>query len=228
MTNHCSKCHEDGILHHFAPPKALKSVWAWEMSVRFVAQELLVDSLNRVGLPKEAFLPMVQDGDDGSVKFQVGGVLGGAICCSKDVDKGVGRKLIGRNYHGLYVPEGVSLNELPTVEALGKMRDNARDEVVRKAREWLRKDLLVEMQNFDYTTLVTAFKNAKQVEKKKSVIAGYIWNAFGLFFTRGVVGRSEFPPAAKSLSMAEELDSTMWDEFARSWSVSFQEEGQAE
>jgi len=74
--------------------------------------------------------------------------------------------------------------------------------------------LLVELQCFDFTTLETAFKNSTKLDSKE-VIAGYIWNAFGLFFTREIVGKSSFPPAAGSMSLLSVLDSTVWDEFAK-------------
>mmetsp|Transcript_9089 Transcript_9089/g.21625 ORF Transcript_9089/g.21625 Transcript_9089/m.21625 type:complete len:279 (-) Transcript_9089:109-945(-) len=218
VTKHCTTCHEDGILHHFAPPKSLNSVWAWEMSVRFVAQELLEDSLNRVGLQKELFLFMVRTGDGSGVKSQVTAIVGGAIC-NGNVD--FAHKLIGCKYNGLYIPAGVPFGDMPSVSNLREMRDNARDVIIGKARKWLREELLGEMQHFDYTTMVTAFKNRKKVEedfqREEAAIAGYIWNAFGLFFIRGVVRRSSFPPAAGSMGMVATLDSTMWDEFAKMW-----------
>ena len=91
---------------------------------------------------------------------------------------------------------------------MAEMRWDALAKVEAKAKEWIMKTLLPEMQCFDHLTLLAAITNSN-VENDQ--VAAYLWNAFGLFFRRGVYGDNDiFPPARKALG-CEQLKYSMWD-----------------
>ena len=65
------------------------------------------------------------------------------------------------------------------------------------------------MIGFDHSTLVAALINAGIPAERH---AGYIWNAFGLFFRRGVYACADmFPPAENELGCKDQLEYSMWD-----------------
>ena len=212
MNKHCVENHSGGILHHFAPPRMLKHVWAWEFTVSWVAQVLLEESLLKVGLDIDVVRRLVfsmNGGDDALLRAQLCAVVGGAICVDGDFDQ----RLIGSNYDGLYLPSKVDGTGFLSKQSLRKVRNEARRQVVSMARDWLRDSLLPELATFDYSTLVTAFANTKRGDKVAwQHYPGYIWNAFGLFFRRGVVHSLDFPPAYECMRH-DNLKFSMWEAF---------------
>ena len=205
------------------------------MSVRYVAQVLLEQSLLQVGLDKLLFKQLVETGRDSSVCGQICAILGGAVSkTTSDFQK----KLIGCKYNGLYLPGSLCKSSIPSVDELKKIKGRALHKVINKARKWIKGKLLPEMRAFDYTTLVPALiandesepmmktrrasglkKNAARQPGKnggkaidKVLCPGYIWNATGLFFRRGVYDSAFYPPATKCMTESEKnLDYTMWD-----------------
>ena len=233
--------HLQGIPHHFASPKMPMSVWAWEMSVRYVAQILLEQSLFQVGMNKFVFKQLVETGQEGPVCGQICAILGGAISESKIEFH---KKLVGVKYDGLYLPGGAMDGSMPSLKELKTIRTEALKKVVRRAQDWIRDQLLPEMRAFNYSTMVAAMvqeedkqpvvktvpgtkrelmieKERKKREWKKKALpvknidrvlcVGYIWNAMGLFFRRGVFDDVNFPPAKRSMSDSRSLDYTVWD-----------------
>ena len=62
-------------------------------------------------------------------------------------------------------------------------------------------------------------KGDGEVEVGKANVAGYVWNAFGLFFRRGVWENSQFPPAEQSLERSSDLEYTMWEAFVAQYEL---------
>mmetsp|Transcript_1103 Transcript_1103/g.2182 ORF Transcript_1103/g.2182 Transcript_1103/m.2182 type:complete len:278 (+) Transcript_1103:1674-2507(+) len=217
--HHCNRKHRGMVPHHYVTAKISSSVWAWEMTIRYVAQVLLQETLLRIGLDKAVFQTLVEELDEGPAKGEIIAVIGGGI---PDDHEGTRTRfkdrLIGKTYNCLYLPSVVKRDDLAGLSSkvLLDKRNQAIKVLLDKAGRWL-KCLLREIQLFDLTTLVTAFGNEKGIAPTE--IAGYLWNAFGLFFQRGLLdsecmdSKCDFPPAAISLSMKQELSYSMWDAF---------------
>lgn len=148
-------------------------------------------------------------------------------------------KLIGSEYNGLYLPASGSVDSMPKKSSLATYRRNALKRVEDLARDWIRNELLPEMSEFDYSTMYSALlqvdvpdeevlvdqggsKKTRKMKKQetpteqkgkinKDRCAGYMWNAIGLFFRRGVYDNVYFPPGEKSLANSRVLGYTMWD-----------------
>lgn len=209
LVAHCDAKHQGKIQHHFTPPKMRLSLWAWEMTVRYVAQVLVESSLLKVGLDKGIFEALVCGGNNAFLLAQIGAILGGAIAATTDnIFNG---RLIGYKYAppcGLYLPGLVNPGTMPSPEQLACLRKNALAKVEARAKDWIRDCLLPEMLAFDYTTMVNAMRNT---EVPKDQYGGYLWNAIGMFFRRGICAyNGVFPPAETAL-LNERCEYTMWD-----------------
>lgn len=130
-----------------------------------MAQVLLDQSLQKVGLDKFLFKILVESGQEGPVCGQICAILGGAISETKiEFEK----KLVGVKYNGLYLPGGLRGDSMPTVEQLKKIRKSALKKVVNRAQLWIKNQLLPEMSAFNYSTMVAALM--EEQEAKKTVV----------------------------------------------------------
>ena len=243
--DHCSKFHFAGIPHHYFPPKVARSLWAWELDVRYVVQLLLEEALFLLGLNQALFVMLVKKGDATGVLGQVCALIG-AACALPMASVNFYQKLIGHKYKGLYLPGQIDKNTVLCRDELWGMGKVAVEMVVSKAREWIGQRLLPEMAAFDYTTLATSSANlpdkrffhedskkekdgVKVLGKKVTVEIGedsregYLWNAFGLFFRRGVVYGTAFPPATVSMGYHDELSFSVWHAFEAAYAKKYHE-----
>ena len=133
LVKHCRE-HPGKIQHHFAVKRMKTAVWAWEMTVGFVAQVMLQESLFRVGLVKSVFEGLVKEYDVGAVKGALGAVIGGSLMVDPDIFY---QKLIGTSYNGLYLPADAKVIQEngSTVRRLRTERKEAVDRVVTKAKQ---------------------------------------------------------------------------------------------
>lgn len=184
------------------------------MDVRYIAQLLLENSLLQVGLDRGLFVRLQSTGQhfNSPVTGHVGAILGGAISGAKSIDD-FDKKLIGNKSKGFYLPGVLQHDRVPYAEKVRNLRLRALESVVGKATTWIREVLLPEMVSYDYTVLIAAMKETRGDDHVSyNDYNGYVWNAVGMFFRRGLYDNFEFAPAKRSMSNHKEtLCYSVWD-----------------